>query len=188
MRCSGAALFSAALAAVAAFAVYTALRWPPKAALFPLVMGIPLLVLAVAQLLVDLRERPAAAPESARAWGILAWMVAFILLVLLLGFPIAVPVFVLAYLVTSGREGWLLSDDWPVSGCDPVALPEIAFEPFKKIGSVTCADDKDVAAVVLVPLAPEIAERAEGVQGTGDNRLRNSEDLGQSSHRVWTRC
>ena len=109
MRLSGAALFSAALAAVAAFAVYTALRWPPKAALFPLVMGIPLLVLAVAQLVVDLRERPAAAPEALRAWGILAWMVAFILLVLLLGFPPAVPVFVLAYLVTSGREGWLLS-------------------------------------------------------------------------------
>lgn len=109
MRLSGAALFSAALAAVAAFAVYTALRWPPKAALFPLVMGIPLLVLAVAQLVVDLRERPAAAPEALRAWGILAWMVAFILLVLLLGFPLAVPVFVLAYLVTSGREGWLLS-------------------------------------------------------------------------------
>ena len=109
MRLSGAALFSAALAAVAAFAVYTALRWPPKAALFPLVMGIPLLVLAVAQLVVDLRERPAAVQQAGRAWGILAWMVAFILLVLLLGFPLAVPVFVLAYLVTSGRESWLLS-------------------------------------------------------------------------------
>ena len=109
MRLSGAALFSAALAAVAGFAVYTALRWPPKAALFPLVMGIPLLVLAVAQLVMDLRERAAAAPEARRAWGILAWMVGFILLVLLLGFPLAVPVFVLAYLVTSGREGWLLS-------------------------------------------------------------------------------
>ena len=109
MRLSGAALFSAALVAVAAFAVYTALRWPPKAALFPLVMGIPLLVLALAQLVVDLRERPGAAPEAGRAWGILVWMVAFILLVLLVGFPLAVPVFVLAYLVTSGREGWLLS-------------------------------------------------------------------------------
>jgi cytochrome b561 len=109
VRLSGAALFSAALAAVAGFAVYTALRWPPKAALFPLVMGIPLLVLAVAQLVMDLRERPPATPEARRAWGILAWMVGFIVLVLLLGFPLAVPVFVLAYLVTSGRESWLLS-------------------------------------------------------------------------------
>ena len=109
MRLSGAALFSAALAAVAGFAVYTALRWPPKAALFPLVMGIPLLVLAVAQLVMDLREHPPATPEARPAWGILAWMVAFIVLVLLLGFPLAVPLFVLAYLVTSGRENWLLS-------------------------------------------------------------------------------
>jgi hypothetical protein len=109
VRLSGAALFTAALAALAGFAVYTALRWPPKAALFPLVMGIPLLVLALAQLVVDLRERPAAAPEPSRALGILAWMAGFILLVVLLGFPLAVPVFVLAYLVTSGREGWLLS-------------------------------------------------------------------------------
>ena len=109
MRLSGAALFSLGLAVVAGYAVYAALRWPPKAALFPLVMGIPLLVLALAQLVVDLRERAAPAPGSRRALTILAWMVAFIVLVLLLGFPIAVPVFVLAYLVTSGREGWLLS-------------------------------------------------------------------------------
>jgi hypothetical protein len=35
MRISGAAFFSAALAAIAAYAVVTALRWPAKAALFP---------------------------------------------------------------------------------------------------------------------------------------------------------
>jgi len=57
----------------------------------------------------DLRERPPVTPEARRAWGILAWMVGFIVLVLLLGFPLAVPVFVLGYLVTSGRESWLLS-------------------------------------------------------------------------------
>lgn len=110
MRLSAAAAFSLALAALAAYAVYAALRWPPKAALFPLVMGIPLLVLALAQFLVDLRERAPAAPPgaSARALAVFGWMVAFILLVLLAGFPVAVPVFVLAYLVIAG-EGWVLS-------------------------------------------------------------------------------
>ena len=53
MRISGAALFGVALAALAGFAVYKALSWPPKAALFPLVMGIPLLVLALAQVILD---------------------------------------------------------------------------------------------------------------------------------------
>ena len=108
MRLSGAALFSLGLAAVAAFAVYTALRWPPKAALFPLVMGIPLLVLALVQLVVELRSRSVPKPEHARALAVFAWMVAFIGLVLLAGFPVAVPVFVLSYLVIAG-EGWILS-------------------------------------------------------------------------------
>jgi hypothetical protein len=111
VRLSGAALFSFGLAVVAGYAVYSALRWPPKAALFPLVMGIPLLVLALAQLVVDLRT-PGTAPAgqaTGRALAVLAWMAGFILLVLLLGFPSTVPLFVFAYLVIGGREGWLLS-------------------------------------------------------------------------------
>src|SRR5262245_17644430 len=111
MRLSGAVLFSAGLAVVAAYAVYAALRWPPKAALFPLVMGIPLLVLALAQVLIDLRDPPPAAADAARrrALGVFAWMVIFIALVLLAGFPAAVPVFVFCYLAVASREGWLLS-------------------------------------------------------------------------------
>lgn len=112
MRLSGAALFSFGLAAVAAYAVYYALRWPPKAALFPLTMGIPLLVLALAQTLVELRDPSASAqPAGARrsTLAVFAWMGSFIVLVLLAGFPIAVPVFVFSYLVMESREGWALS-------------------------------------------------------------------------------
>jgi hypothetical protein len=79
------------------------------------------------------------------------------------------------------REGGLLSDDWPVSGGDPVALPEVAFEPFKKISPTAGADDEDVAAVVLVPLTAQITERAEGVQGARHYGLGYSKDLGQSA-------
>ena len=112
MRLSGAALFSLALAVVAAYAVYTALRWPPKAALFPLTMGIPLLVLALAQTLVELRDpaTPAQPPGArARTFTVFAWMATFIMLVLLAGFPIAVPLFVFSYLVMESREGAGLS-------------------------------------------------------------------------------
>jgi hypothetical protein len=111
-RLSGAAIFSLALAAVAAYAVYTALRWPPKAALFPLTMGIPLLVLALAQTLVELRDPSARAQPTLarrRTFTVFAWMGTFIVLVALAGFPIAVPVFVFLYLLLESREGWGLS-------------------------------------------------------------------------------
>ena len=112
MRISGAAVFSVALAGVAAYAVMTALRWPPKAAFFPLVMGIPLLVLALAQMVIDLRG--AAAPQDAPGGGqaalsVLGWMVLFVVSVLLVGFPLSVPLFIFGYLVLSGRERWPLS-------------------------------------------------------------------------------
>jgi Tripartite tricarboxylate transporter TctB family len=111
VRLSGAALFSAGLAVVAAYAVYAALHWPPKAALFPLTMGIPLLVLALAQVLIDLRDPPQAAPAAARrrSFAVFAWMATFIVLVLLAGFPIAVPLFVFFYLVMESREKLVLS-------------------------------------------------------------------------------
>jgi uncharacterized membrane protein YGL010W len=105
-------LFSAGLAAVAAYAVYAALRWPPKAALFPLVMGIPLLVLAAAQVILELRAAAAPAEPAdtgGRVLAVFAWMVGFIALVLFGGFAAAVPIFVFLYLRLDSREGWLLS-------------------------------------------------------------------------------
>ena len=110
-RPSGAALFSAGLAVVAAYAVYAALRWPPKAALFPLTMGIPLLALALAQVWLDLRQPPkgAALPARWRALSVFAWMGGFISLVVLAGFPIAVPIFVFLYLAMESREKLVLS-------------------------------------------------------------------------------
>lgn len=111
MRISGAAAFSAGLVMVAAYAVLTAVRWPPKAALFPLVMGIPLLVLALAQVAMDWQAAPSenAPQDTPAAISILAWMAGFIALVFLIGFPLAVPLFILGYLVIQGREPWFLS-------------------------------------------------------------------------------
>lgn len=109
MRLSGAALFSGALAAAAAYAVLTALEWPAKAALFPLTMGIPLLVLAVAQTIVELRDPPMVDALGRRGLAVFAWMGVFIVLVLFAGFPAAVPVFMFAYLLTESRERWWLA-------------------------------------------------------------------------------
>jgi Tripartite tricarboxylate transporter TctB family len=125
MRCSGRAVFSLFLVAVAAVAVGLAWRWPFKAAFFPLAVGLPLLALASVQLVLDLRGRgqPAAGPAvdlefasevppevaRRRAGRLFAWIAGFIALVFLVGFPIAVPVFMGAYLLSQRAAAWWLS-------------------------------------------------------------------------------
>jgi hypothetical protein len=100
--------FTLLIAAVAAYAIYAAQAWPTKAALFPLVMAIPLVALALVQLVLDLRAAPAASQPVDRRVGVtFGWMGAFMALVLLIGFPLAVPVWLLAHLVIDGAVGWL---------------------------------------------------------------------------------
>ena len=108
MRISGRALFALFVAGVAGYAIFAARAWPVKAALFPLVMAIPLVVLALVALVVELRAAPVeATPVAGRVGITFAWMGAFVLLVLLIGFPLTVPVWVFAHLVFDGAVGWL---------------------------------------------------------------------------------
>ncbi len=107
MRVNGGAIFSVGLALVAGYAVFAAWSFPPKAALFPLVTGVPLFVLAVAQLVLQLRDpEPPVGSERRRALAAFAWMAAFIALVVLAGFPTAVPLFVFSYLMLQRAAPW----------------------------------------------------------------------------------
>jgi hypothetical protein len=106
---------------VCGYGVLTAWDWPSKAALFPLAIGIPLFCLAAAEALWTLlgsRQEGSAAMDfqlsvsahSLRRTGVaVAWMLGFFAAIVLLGFPIAVPLFVLSYLRLQGGEGWVLS-------------------------------------------------------------------------------
>ena len=107
MRVNGGALFSLGLALVAGYAVYAAWSFPAKAALFPLVIGVPLFALAVAQLVLQLRHpEPPVESEARRTLGAFGWMAGFIALVVLAGFPTTVPVFVFSYLVAQRAAPW----------------------------------------------------------------------------------
>jgi len=96
-----------------------ALDWPLKAKLFPMVIGIPLFCLAAAEvawiLLSKAPEEKAAEgevpPLVARRRSLLGvgWILGLLASVVLLGFPIAVPLFVFLYLKLQGREGWIFS-------------------------------------------------------------------------------
>jgi hypothetical protein len=100
------------------YGVYAATAWPWKAALFPLAIGIPLFCLAAVEALLAFFGRGPAeegsmelqiTPPGRSTWIAAAWMLAFFAGVVLLGFPYAVPLFVLLYLKLQGGEGWLLS-------------------------------------------------------------------------------
>jgi hypothetical protein len=104
------------------YGVVAATAWPMKAALFPLVIGVPLFCLAAAEALWTLFGSEAAETAEAkdfqlsigtdtvrRTLAATGWILAFFAAIVLLGFPIAVPLFVLLYLKLQARGGWVLS-------------------------------------------------------------------------------
>ena len=113
------------LIAVAVYAIGAALGWTFKAKLFPLTVSIPLMILAAAQLVMEILGKAEAAAGAAvdlefsadvppdvarrRVIGAFLWVAGFILLVYLLGFPLAVPIFMFTYLSTQSGVGLLPS-------------------------------------------------------------------------------
>jgi hypothetical protein len=126
VRDRSALLFAAGVLLLGVWALWETQGWPLKAWLYPRVILTPLLVLAAAEALLTLQGKdgvrregqPAADIElestvdpalaARRAWIAAAWIGAFFLAVVVLGFQLAVPLFVLAYLRASG-ERWPLA-------------------------------------------------------------------------------
>jgi hypothetical protein len=116
-------IVSVGIMVVAGYAVISALAWPLKTALFPLVISIPLFCLAAIEAFNVWRDgarsvpakgfqRPSEeVPSGARARTLRAagWIVGFFLAIGLFGFLVAVPLFLFAYLKLEAREGWLFS-------------------------------------------------------------------------------
>ena len=107
---------------VSGYGVVAATAWPWKAALFPLVIGVPLFCLAAAEALWTLFGSAPAESGEARDFQLslgkdtvrrtlvaAGWILAFFAAIVLLGFPIAIPLFVFLYLKLQGREGWAVS-------------------------------------------------------------------------------
>ena len=112
-----------AIMALSGGAVFAALDWPWKAKLFPLVIGIPVFCLATAEVLwslfganrreqaMDYQLSDHLPPKIALGRSLVAagWMLGFFGAIILVSFPIAVPLFVFLYIKLQGREGWGLS-------------------------------------------------------------------------------
>jgi hypothetical protein len=117
--------FSVFLIFVGSFVIYFAWHWTFKARFFPLVLAIPLIVLAATHLFLEFFGAPEKSggpaveaefsndvpPEVARrrVIGVFSWIAGFIAAVYLLGFPVAVPLFIFAYLKLQSGVGWVQS-------------------------------------------------------------------------------
>jgi hypothetical protein len=121
---SGASLgLALGIMALSGYGVIAAWAWPWKASLFPLAIGIPIFCLAAAEalwVLLGTTERGETKdfqfshdlPENEilKRTGLAAgWILGFFAAIVLLGFPLAVPLFVFLYLKLQGKEGWLFS-------------------------------------------------------------------------------
>jgi len=124
MKVNGRALMSLCVAVVAMIVVIVALKWPFKTALFPVMISIPVVFMAVAELVMSLQGRKKAEkggvdfklsedvdPKVAmrRTLVTFAWIVGFFLLIVLVGFPIAVLLFLFLNLKLQAKEGWPLT-------------------------------------------------------------------------------
>ena len=107
--------------------VYESHEWRLQARLYPWVIGFPMLLLALIQMILDLKGVQSK-PDSGGApvdfqmskevdptitkrqtINIFSWIFGFFFLIWLLGFSIAIPVLVFGYLKIQSREPWVLS-------------------------------------------------------------------------------
>jgi Tripartite tricarboxylate transporter TctB family len=122
-----AALFSFCALIFFCVFVYLAHDWRVQARLYPWAIGIPMLILAAIQVLLDLKGVQAKKSDDAtpmdfqftqevdpvtarnRAIVMFVWLLGFFLLIWLFGFPIAIPLMMFGYLKFQGNEPWVLS-------------------------------------------------------------------------------
>ncbi|HEY3304762.1 MAG TPA: tripartite tricarboxylate transporter TctB family protein [Candidatus Binatia bacterium] len=107
--------------------VYVAKDWRLQARLYPWAIGIPMLALALVQVVLDLKgigakkvgdhapvdvqfaERADPVEARRRMINIFSWIVGYIVAIWLLGFAYSVPLLVFLYLKVQSRESWPLS-------------------------------------------------------------------------------
>ena len=111
-----------------AYVVITALRWPFQTALFPLSLGILIFFMALAVFILEQlgkgKEDPAAgsspvdfqlshsenqALANKRTREIFLWILGFFFLILLVGFPLSIPLYFIAFLKWKCRETWRIT-------------------------------------------------------------------------------
>jgi hypothetical protein len=127
MRLNGGAFMGLVFAGAALGVVISASGWPFKAALFPVAIGVPVFLMALAEFFINLLGKGEGLKEASgfdfelsdggadsrtalgRTLHICAWIFGFFALILLVGFPIAIPIFFIVFYRFYGKENWKIS-------------------------------------------------------------------------------
>ena len=118
-------LLALAVAFMGGYALYVSNEWPFRTAFFPRMIAISLLLLALIEMALSVfgteKEREGHAVDfelttdidslvaRRRTLTIIVWILGFFALILSVGFPLGVPVFVFLYLKWAGKERWGLT-------------------------------------------------------------------------------
>jgi len=117
---------SLSMTVISAWVAITALRWPLKTALFPLVISIAVFLMTSVELLLSLFGKEEVAKKGAavdfsfsevvdkkvtfrRTLTIFSWIIGFFFMIVFFGFSIGVALFVFLYLKIQGKEKWGIS-------------------------------------------------------------------------------
>ncbi len=128
MKIRPAALFSILVLIFFCVFLYEAKDWRMQARLYPLAIGIPMLICAIIQVILDLKgvkakqssdgapmdfqfQQTDVSPEDVRKRTItmFSWMLGFFAMIWLVGYVIAIPLMVFGYLKFQSNERWGLS-------------------------------------------------------------------------------
>jgi ABC-type sugar transport system permease subunit len=129
IKFSGQHVMTLCLAVISIGVIVSALRWPFKTALFPVIIGSCALLFSLAEFSMSVYETtggrtkkkkqeamdfkfsedidPAVAKR--RTWTAFGWIIGFFFLIVLFGFIIGIPLYVFLYIKFHGRESWLVS-------------------------------------------------------------------------------
>jgi hypothetical protein len=130
MKFNGKAVMLLCLMGISLWTIISALQWPIKTGIFPIGMGGIVFLLAMVELFFTLFQKDTDTQEKKeetevmdfklsadtdravarqRTVSIFLWIVGFFFMIVLLGMPVALPLFMFLCLKFSGKEGWKTS-------------------------------------------------------------------------------
>lgn len=126
MKITAPAIFSFCALIFFCVFVYMAQDWRMQARLYPWTIGIPMVILAIVQVILELKGVKAKQSDATpmdyqfskvtdpvlarkRTFIMFGWLVGFFFAIWLLGFPIAIALMMFTYLKFQGGESWVLS-------------------------------------------------------------------------------